>query len=245
MQTVILAAGRGTRFGALTETKPKPLIEVGGKVLIRHVLDALPEQIDGCVIVLGHLGHLIERELGCVYRGRSLKYVWQEERGTGGALLAARALLTGQEPFMVVGADDMFDKEELEALIDPHAFASVARETCGEPWASYGVYYGLSGKGSTMSADFDSEQILTGFRTVSDPLQPRHFGVGAYVLPQAMFDQPFHRLPNGELSIPHTFAQASFPVHCVQFHHWLPVNTPEEREWAERQLIAAHPVVHP
>ncbi len=38
MKAVILAGGLGTRFAEETDVKPKPMIEVGGKPIIWHVM---------------------------------------------------------------------------------------------------------------------------------------------------------------------------------------------------------------
>ena len=39
LNAVILAAGKGSRLGSLTEALPKPLIEVNGKTLLQHNIE--------------------------------------------------------------------------------------------------------------------------------------------------------------------------------------------------------------
>ena len=38
MQAVILAGGRGTRLGKISSIKPKPMVEIGGKPIIWHIM---------------------------------------------------------------------------------------------------------------------------------------------------------------------------------------------------------------
>ena len=61
---MVLAAGRGERLRPLTDTTPKPLLEVAGKALIDHVLDRLADAgVGQAVVNLWHLGAMIERHL--------------------------------------------------------------------------------------------------------------------------------------------------------------------------------------
>ena len=223
MKAVILAAGRGTRLAPFTQVRPKPLVKVRGKPLILHVLDALPDEITECVIVLGYLGYQIRRHLGDRYRRFTLTYVEQQQPGTGGALLAAAPFLLSESRFFVIGADDIFQKVELAQLLRYRI--------------SYGIHYGLPNKATTGKAVFDEDMLLTGFAAAEHADEPRYFGVGAYVLPHAIFEETFHVLPSGELSIPHTLATAAFGVEVVLIDHWIPVNTLEEHANAELALL--------
>src|SRR6266581_8690908 len=54
---VVLAAGRGTRMGALTAATPKPLLPVAGRPLIEHVLGGFAAAgVRRAVVVTGYQG---------------------------------------------------------------------------------------------------------------------------------------------------------------------------------------------
>ncbi len=63
MKGLILAAGRGSRMGALTDAKPKCLVEIGGRSLLDRQIAALTAA--GCVeigIVHGWQGHMLAQD---------------------------------------------------------------------------------------------------------------------------------------------------------------------------------------
>lgn len=61
MKAVILAGGFGTRLKEVTEVKPKPLVEVGGKPILWHILKIYSHYgINEFIICLGYKGYLIK-----------------------------------------------------------------------------------------------------------------------------------------------------------------------------------------
>ncbi|WP_026180622.1 phosphocholine cytidylyltransferase family protein [Henriciella marina] len=65
MKAIILSAGRGSRLLPLTETKPKCLLEVSGKSVLRHQLSALDKAgLDHATVVTGFLPDLVEEDIG-------------------------------------------------------------------------------------------------------------------------------------------------------------------------------------
>ena len=107
MRAMILAAGRGERMRPLTDTCPKPLLEVGGRALIAWHLAALAAAgFREVVINHAHLGAMIEQALGGGERwGLSIAYS-REPRAleTAGGIANALTLL-GEDPFLVVNGD--------------------------------------------------------------------------------------------------------------------------------------------
>ena len=108
MRAMILAAGRGERLRPLTDTKPKPLLEVAGRPLIAHHLERLASAgFREVVINLAHLGDMIRDTLGDgTHWGLNLHYSQEPEGAldTGGGIKQALPLL-GESPFAVINGD--------------------------------------------------------------------------------------------------------------------------------------------
>lgn len=61
MKVVILAGGRGTRINEETEVLPKPMIEIGGKPIIWHIMKLYSHYgFDDFIICLGYRGYMIK-----------------------------------------------------------------------------------------------------------------------------------------------------------------------------------------
>jgi N-acetyl-alpha-D-muramate 1-phosphate uridylyltransferase len=105
---MILAAGKGKRLAPLTNTVPKPLIDINGETLIERHLSALASAgFNEVVINVSHLGHMIERRVDEIaLPGIHVTYSREPEEPleTGGGILRALPLF-GQDPFLVVNAD--------------------------------------------------------------------------------------------------------------------------------------------
>lgn len=107
MKAMILAAGRGERLRPLTDTLPKPLVEVADKPLIVYHIERLAE-VGVTDIVINHawLGHKLEQALGDGSRWQvKLHYSAEVEAlETGGGIKQALPLL-GDKPFLVINGD--------------------------------------------------------------------------------------------------------------------------------------------
>ena len=60
-QAVILAGGRGSRLGALTESRPKPMVELHGRPFLEYLVEMLREQgFSEVLLLLGYLADVVQ-----------------------------------------------------------------------------------------------------------------------------------------------------------------------------------------
>ena len=104
-RAMVLAAGLGKRMRPLTENKPKPLIEAGGRTMLDRVLDQLDSfGIEQVVVNRHYLGDQIEDHLKTRASPKTVISREDELLDTGGGVVNALDKL-GEEPFFVVNAD--------------------------------------------------------------------------------------------------------------------------------------------
>ena len=164
MKAVILAGGLGTRMREETEFRPKPMVEIGGRPILWHIMKHLSGYgIQDFVVAVGYKGDMIkdyflnyetrnndftirlgERESLTVYGGHA-ETGWTvtiadtgPETLTGGRLLRAARYLS-DEPFLIAYGDGVSDVN-VNALRRQHEEqGTLATVTVTRPSSRYGV----------------------------------------------------------------------------------------------------------
>jgi choline kinase len=118
MRAIILAAGVGSRLQALSGGKPKCLVEIGGRPLILHQIEALADHGIGPVLVVA--GYKAD-EVRSVVGDRADFIVNERYQETNSlySLWLAREHVDG--PFILLNCDLFFSPEILERLLDAPA----------------------------------------------------------------------------------------------------------------------------
>lgn len=232
---MVMAAGLGKRMRPITDTRPKPLVEIGGRTMLDHALDRLCEAgIRRAVVNVHYLADQIEAHLAA---RDGLEIVISDERDllleTGGGVLKALPLL-GPD-FLVVNSDSLWidgasgNLQRLLAMWDPAAMdillllAPIAHST------------GYDGRGD-FSMAADGRLARRGARA-SVPFV--YAGVG--MMKAALFDPALGALPAGPFSLNLLFdrAIAAHRLFGVTLDgEWLHVGTPDAIPAAEARLRA-------
>ena len=109
MKALILAAGRGKRFGVVSEDLNKCMLEVAGRPLIEYSLRAAAElkPIERIVVVAGYRADEIIDRYGNAYEGKEIVYVRQgQQEGLVQAIECARPAI-GKSDFMLMLGDEL------------------------------------------------------------------------------------------------------------------------------------------
>jgi MurNAc alpha-1-phosphate uridylyltransferase len=229
---MVLAAGFGVRMKPLTDRIPKPLVQVGGKALIDHVLDRLAEAgIEQAVVNVHYLADILTRHLAS---RRVPEIVISDERAelleTGGGVVKALPLL-GPQPFFHVNSDTIWvdgvrpNLSVLAETFDParmDALLLLAPTTSSIGYAGRGDY----------SMTPDGRLKRRGERDVVPFVYS-----GAAIFSPALFAGA----PAGAFSLTRLFdrAEEAGRLHGLRLEGtWMHVGTPEAVAEAEKALLA-------
>lgn len=226
MQTVILAAGRGTRMHPLTDETPKPMLPVGRRPLTAHAADAAVEAGSSeLIMVVGYGADTVKGWFGEEYRGVPITYARQQrQRGTADAVAAARPFIDGD--FVVLNGDNLYDDSIATLYEETPAIAAIGVE---DP-TNYGV---LSTSGQT----------VTGI--VEKPAEPPSSlaNAGAYAFPEATkdwLDVPESERGEYELTAVVARLIEDWELTAIELERWLDVGRPwellEANEWKLDEL---------
>lgn len=223
MKAVILAAGEGIRMWPLTETKPKPMLKIGGKPLLHHIFDALPDEIDEVILVVGYLGDQIQKYFSKRFGRFKIRYVKQKEKlGTGHALHLCKNFL-GKDRFLMLYADDLQSKKDLKKLLQYPL--SVLVKEIKDP-RKFGV----------VMADKNGKIL----EIVEKPDNPSSnlASTGVKVLDSRIFKYPLVQHPNGEYYVTYPLAQLAkdYEIIAVKADFWFPIGYPEDLKKAAKTL---------
>jgi N-acetyl-alpha-D-muramate 1-phosphate uridylyltransferase len=119
---MILAAGLGKRMRPITDTLPKPLVEIGGRSMLDHALDRVADAgIETAIVNVHYLADLVETRLA---NRTTPRITVSDERGqlleTGGGIRKALPRL-GPDPFLLMNSDSLWlegPRSNVRALID-------------------------------------------------------------------------------------------------------------------------------
>jgi glucose-1-phosphate cytidylyltransferase len=217
MKVVILAGGMGTRISEETELRPKPMVEIGGKPILWHIMKGYSRYgFNEFIICLGYKGEVIKKYFAdyhlhasditidiradTVTQHQSFAEPWKVtlvDTGlnsmTGGRLRKVKDHLRGEEAFMLTYGDGVANVD-LDALLKFHrAHGKLATLTAVQPVERFGVL------------DFDGADTVKSFR--EKPKTADTFINGGYFVldPKVLDyidsdDMPWERAPLERLS---------------------------------------------
>jgi glucose-1-phosphate cytidylyltransferase len=162
MKAVILAGGMGTRLSEETGVRPKPMVEIGGRPILWHILKIYSQHgINDFVICCGYKGYLIKEYFANYFLHmsdvtfdmrenrmhvhQSVAEPWHvtlvdtgETAGTGGRLRNIASYLEGEEAFCMTYGDGVADVDITASIAFHRQHGKLVTITAVRPSARFG-----------------------------------------------------------------------------------------------------------
>ena len=214
---IIMAGGQGTRLRPHTENCPKPMLPIGGKPMLEHIIVRAKDQgISHFILSIHYLGHMVQEYFGDGSKWQvKIEYLIEDRPlGTAGAL--GLMIDRPAEPFIVTNGDVMSEilyGDLLDFHIEHQATATMAVRV--HEWQNpYGV------------VQINGVDIL-GFE--EKPITRSHINAGVYVLAPNALDV---LVDNTHCDMPTLFERlkdknqrtVAYPIH----EPWLDIGRPDD-----------------
>jgi NDP-sugar pyrophosphorylase family protein len=198
IDAVVLCGGLGTRLRPLTYAVPKPLLPVGGRPILEHIVMRLAAAGHREIaLVTGFRSDLIEKQLGSTLAGARLHYRREPEPlGTAGALNMVRGETT--DPFLVMNGD-LLTEIDLGAMAELHRGAG-AGATVAVRTIPVQVAYGV--------VETEAGRVV---RIREKPELQVPINAGIYLLSDAIWQH----LPEGHFNLPDLIGRVMDAGHAV------------------------------
>jgi len=226
MQAVLLMAGKGTRWAKHFEG-PKQLMDLAGKPILEHTLDATPDEVTEFIFVVGgpHEPTLREHFKSGEYKGRPIQFVVQKEQlGLAHGFNTAQHLISGEWLGMI--ADDIIGSEGLQQLVQSEGNAVLGYKVSNPE--KFGVLVIDDDKSLVKAvekpSEFVSDLVWTGHMKMSSDFMK------AEVEPSARGE---YETPDVWMKLIQDYGQR---IKVIETDFWLPINEKEQFEEAERVL---------
>ena len=229
MRAVVLAGGLGTRLRPYTAILPKPLLPIGDRPVIEHILRRLESfgvrRVDLAVAHLGELIRVYLSEATDLGAALDLRWHWEDEPlGTAGAL---RVIPDLEGTFLVMNGD-ILTNIDFAALLDVHRRSSAAL-TVAMREQQVNIELGVIES---------SGEVITGYR--EKPTLRYDVSMGIYVYEAATLQY----LPTGPCQFPSLVARLIDAGQTVAAYRsdadWFDIGTFAEYERALR-YVEEHP----
>ncbi|MEM2237860.1 MAG: nucleotidyltransferase family protein [Candidatus Caldarchaeum sp.] len=222
MKAVLLAGGFGKRLKPLTETLPKPLLDVAGKPIIVWQIEWLKSfGIREFVVCAGYLREKIIEVLGSGSKlGVKIGYsVEDEPLGTGGALKNGEHILKSDKSFIVVNGDVLTTLNPLKMVeVLDGCIACIALTRLPSP---YGI------------VEFDEKTLIVR-KFAEKPQLPNYINAGVY----AFTSEIFKYLPDSgdleKVTFPLLVEMNAIKAMPYDNEEWISIDSHKDLEEAKR-----------
>lgn len=229
-EAVIMAGGLGQRLRPYTENTPKPLVPVGGRPILDHLLQEMHNSgIYDVAIAINYRGEDVRQHVGDGHRfGVNVNYLAEEQRlGTAGALSLIEP--RPKQPFLVVNGD-VLTRLNFERLFEFFHAGSYDLIMCVRPYETTIPYGVVQLRGGVVDG-------------LTEKPVYRHFvNAGVYVVDPACLDHvptsTYYDMPTLVNTILSSGGRVgAFPV----IEYWRDIGTPDDLHTAsvEQQNLAA------